>query len=77
MHTTSIRKTRAHTAVPANPSPGNYTVWCWPLRELTDREKWSIYDDAKRWRWQQELAEVQIVEDYREFCCRVCRELEL
>ncbi|GAA0586468.1 hypothetical protein ACFQH5_20385 [Halomonas salifodinae] len=59
------------------PGPANYTVWCRPFRDLPDRERWQIYDDIKHWRYQQELAEVPITEDYREFCCRVCRELEL
>lgn len=64
-------------AIPRRAGPLNCTVWCWPYRALSEHQKWRIYDDAKMWRWQQELAEVPILEDYREFCCRVCRELEI
>lgn len=57
--------------------PENFTLWMYPFRDMSEREKDDRYRTAKDWRWFQELAEVPILEDYSVFCNRVARDLEL
>ena len=58
-------------------SPAQLSIWWRQFAHLPEQERWVIYDDAKMYRQAQECQEVPIVEDYREFCSRVVRELEL